>query len=142
MSEQQEKLLVRLARWFERSVLWLIVLSMLAGAAAGFAYPAAVPALRRYVDLTLYLMLYPMMVGVQVEQVWRAAREARPISLSLFFNFIFSPLPGWFIALLILRHHPDFAAGLILLASTPCAGMVVGWTGLGRGNVPLALVIA
>jgi len=141
VSERREKLPVRLARWFERSMLWLIVLSMLVGAAAGFACPASVPALRRYVDFTLYLMLYPMMVGVQMDQVWRAAREARPISLSLFFNFIFSPLLGWFIALLILRQYPDFAAGLILLASTPCAGMVVGWTGLGRGNVPLSLVI-
>lgn len=137
----EPKLLPRVARWFERSLLWLIVLSMALGAAIGFMWPGAAPELRRYIDFTLYLMLYPMMVGVQVEQVARAAKEIKPISWSLFFNFIFSPLLGWLIALLLLRHHPEFAAGLVLLAATPCAGMVVGWTGLGRGNVPLALVI-
>ncbi|MGQ9513257.1 arsenic resistance protein [Thermodesulfitimonas sp.] len=134
-------LLARIACWFERSLLWLIALSMVLGALIGFTWPGAAPELRRYIDFTLYLMLYPMMVGVQVEQVACAAKEIKPIAWSLFFNFIFSPLLGWLIALLLLRHHPEFAAGLVLLAATPCAGMVVGWTGLGRGNVPLALVI-
>jgi ACR3 family arsenite efflux pump ArsB len=130
-----------MTRWFERSLLWLIAFSMVLGALIGFAWPGAAPELRRYINFTLYLMLYPMMVGIQVEQVLRAAKEIRPISWSLFFNFVFSPLLGWLIALLLLRHQPEFAAGLVLLAATPCAGMVVGWTGLGRGNVPLALVI-
>ncbi|MGQ9532594.1 MAG: arsenic resistance protein [Desulfotomaculales bacterium] len=132
---------VRVGRWFDRWLLRLIVISMAAGAALGFLWPATAPGLRRYVDLTLYLMLYPMMVGVQVEQVARAVRETRSILWSLFFNFVVSPLVGYGVALVLLGRQPDFAVGLILLAATPCAGMVAGWTGLARGNVPLSLVI-
>ncbi|MEW6182992.1 MAG: bile acid:sodium symporter [Bacillota bacterium] len=128
-------------KWFEKKLLLFIVLSIAGGILLGFTLPGTAQSLRRYINFTLYLMLYPMMVGIQIEKVAQAAREIKAISFSFVFNFVLSPLLGWALAMLFLRQYPDFAAGLILLAATPCAGMVVGWTGLARGNVPLALVI-
>ena len=70
------------------------------------------------------------------------AKNIKPISWSLVFNFFLSPLVGYLLVLLALRHYPGFAVALLLLAVTPCAGMVVGWTGFAKGNVALALALA
>jgi ACR3 family arsenite efflux pump ArsB len=107
----------------------------------GWSAPDFAQRLRILINLTLFLMLYPMMVGIRVEEIFKAAKNVRPISWSLLFNFVLSPLVGYLLVLLVLRNHPDFAVALLLLATTPCAGMVVGWTGFAKGNVALALVI-
>jgi ACR3 family arsenite efflux pump ArsB len=57
------------------------------------------------------------------------------------FNFVFSPLFAALLAYLFLHNRPEFAVGLILTGTVPCAGMVAGWTGYAKGNVALALVI-
>lgn len=86
-------------------------------------------------------MLYPMMIGIEIEEVKQATKNRRLIAWSIFFNFIVSPLLAFVIAQLVLRGLADYQVALILLSATPCAGMVVGWTGMAKGNTPLALVI-
>jgi ACR3 family arsenite efflux pump ArsB len=86
-------------------------------------------------------MLYPMMIGLRIEEVGKAAANLKLISLSMLFNFVFSPLLAAGLAYVFLRDRPDFAVGLILTGTVPCAGMVAGWTGYAKGNVALAMVI-
>lgn len=129
------------ARFFERGMLPLILLSVAAGFCIGYFSPGATPGLRRYIGLTLFLMLYPMMIGVRVDQLGRAVRSLRIISWSAALNFVVSPLLGFVLAGVFLNQSPPLAVALILLSATPCAGMVAGWTGMARGNVPLAMVI-
>lgn len=131
----------KIARFFDRYMMPLIGASILAGIFFGWLAPDLAQRLRVFINLTLFLMLYPMMVGIRMEEILKAAKDIKPISWSLFFNFIFSPLTGYLLAMLALRNYPDFAVALLLLAATPCAGMVVGWTGLAKGNTALALVI-
>lgn len=129
------------ARFFDRAMLYLILASIVLGLAFGLALPGHTQGLKAYINFTLFLMLYPMMVGIRVEQITKAAKNLRAILWSVLLNFIVSPLIGFLIARTLLVHTPALAVGLLLLSATPCAGMVAGWTGFARGNVPLSLVI-
>jgi ACR3 family arsenite efflux pump ArsB len=131
----------KIARFFDRYMMYLIGASIVAGVAVGWSAPDFSQRLRIFINLTLFLMLYPMMVGIRVEEILKAAKNIKPISWSLLLNFVVSPLVGYLLVLLAFQRHPDFAVALLLLAVTPCAGMVVGWTGFAKGNVALALVI-
>jgi len=73
--------------------------------------------------------------------VGKAAKNLKFISLTMFSNFVISPLFAALLAYLFLHNRPDFAVGLILTGTVPCAGMVEGWTGYAKGNVALAATI-
>ena len=135
------KALQRTAKVIESNLVWFVLLSIVAGVAFGWAYPAAAKGLQAYTTLTLFIMLYPMMIGLRIEEVGKAMTNLKLIGLSTLFNFVISPLLAALLAYLFLRDRPDFAVGLILTGTVPCAGMVAGWTGYAKGNVALALVI-
>lgn len=108
---------------------YLIALSIFSGSVVGWFAPEFSKGLKGYINLTLFLMIFPMMVGIKVEEMVNAVKNLRPISLSILLNFVISPLVGFLVALVAFRGHPDFAVALLLLSVTPCAGMVAGWTG-------------
>ena len=133
--------LVKIQQFVEKNMLYIIASSIVLGIIFGLKFPLQAAMLKPWIPFTLFLMLYPMMIGIQVEQLTQAAQNKQAISWSLLLNFIISPLLGFLSASLLLGATPPFAVALILLAATPCAGMVVGWTGMARGNTPLAIVI-
>lgn len=135
------KRLQKIAKGIESNLILLILLSIIAGIAFGWLLPAQAKGLKAYTTVALFVMLYPMMIGLRIEEVGKAAANLKLISLSMLFNFVFSPLLAAGLAFLFLRSRPDFAVGLILTGTVPCAGMVAGWTGYAKGNVALALVI-
>lgn len=63
------------------------------------------------------------------------------IAFGLGLNFVFAPFICWIVAVLLLGDHPDFAVGLVLIGAVPCAGMALVWTGLLKGDLPMAAVI-
>ncbi len=125
----------------EGNLVIFLLLSIVAGVAFGWAYPAAAKGLKNYTTLVLFIMLYPMMIGLRIEEVGKAMMNLKLISLSMLFNFVFSPLLAAGLAYLFLHNRPEFAVGLILTGTVPCAGMVAAWMGYAKGNVALALVI-
>jgi len=132
---------LKIQQYFEKCLIYLIGISIALGIFFGIYFPARAQALRPWVPFTLFLMLYPMMIGVKIEQITGAVKNKRIIIWSIMLNFFVSPLIGFLVARLLLGQLPDFAVALILLAATPCAGMVAGWTGMAKGNVALSLVI-
>ena len=131
----------KVAKVVEGNLVLFVLLAIVAGVGFGWAFPAAAKGLKSYTTLTLFIMLYPMMIGLRIEEVGKAMMHLRLISLSMLFNFVVSPLLAALLAYLFLHNRPDFAVGLILTGTVPCAGMVAGWTGYAKGNVALALVI-
>ncbi|MGQ9517456.1 MAG: arsenic resistance protein, partial [Anaerolineae bacterium] len=123
------KTLQKIAKGIESNLIWLILLFIVAGIAFGWLLPAQAKGLKAYTTVALFVMLYPMMIGLRIEEVGKAAANLKLISLSMLFNFVFSPLLAAGLAFLFLRNRPDFAVGLILTGTVPCAGMVAGWTG-------------
>ncbi|HMM37540.1 MAG TPA: bile acid:sodium symporter [Desulfovibrio sp.] len=133
--------LQRISRAIESNLVLFMALSITAGVLFGWVSPAATSYLKYFNKIALFIMLYPMMVGLRIEEVGKAATNMKLIGLSMVFNFILSPLVAGGLAYVLLHDRPDFAVGLILTGTVPCAGMVAGWTGYAKGNVALAMVI-
>lgn len=135
------KHLQRISRSIESNLILLIILAIIIGVVFGWLFPQQSQGLKVYTPAVLFVMLYPMMIGLSIEQVGKAAANLKLISLSMIFNFGFSPPLAAGLAYLFLHSRPDFAVGLILTGAVPCAGMVAAWTGYAKGNVALAMVI-
>ncbi len=131
----------KISKGIESNLIVLILLSIVAGVVFGWRFPDQAHGLKSYSRAALFIMLYPMMIGLRIEEVGKAAANLKLISLSMLFNFLFSPLLAAGLAYVFLHNRPDFAVGLILTGTVPCAGMVAGWTGYARGNVALAMVV-
>jgi ACR3 family arsenite efflux pump ArsB len=135
------KRMQKISKGIESNLILFILFSIVAGVVFGWGFPDQAHGLKVYSKAALFIMLYPMMIGLRIEEVGKAAANLRLISLSMLFNFVFSPLLAAGLAYLFLHDRPDFAVGLILTGTVPCAGMVAGWTGYAKGNVALAMVI-
>ncbi|MGC8809410.1 MAG: arsenic resistance protein [bacterium] len=135
------KQLQKISQGLESNLILFIVFSISVGIAFGWLFPKQSANLKNYTPIVTFVMLYPMMIGLRIEEVGKAAANLKLISLSMVFNFAFSPPLAAGLAYLFLHNRPDFAVGLILTGTVPCAGMVAAWTGYAKGNVALAMVI-
>ncbi len=129
------------AKFISRNMIKFLVLVILIGICIGYYFPALGPSIQPLVPFSLFFMLYPMMIGIKIEEVGNAARRWKLLGVSMIFNYLVSPLLGAVLATLFLSPYPEFAVGLILTAAVPCGGMVVAWTGMAKGNMPMAVVI-
>jgi len=125
----------------EDNLVLLVILAIILGVTFGWAAPTAAKGVKSLSTVALFIMLYPMMIGLRIEEVGKAVKNIKLISASMIINFVLSPLVAALLAFVFLHSRPDFAVGLILTGSVPCAGMVAGWTGYAKGNVALALVL-
>ncbi len=107
----------------------------------GYLFPG-VGILRNAIPFFLFLMLYPMMINLRVEDIGKAVRDPKLLSAAIFMNFLLTPPLGALWAHFLFRHaDPYLAAGFILKVCVPCSGMVAAWTGYAKGRVESALII-
>lgn len=101
-----------------------------------FSAPAA---LSLGVPIGLFLMMYPAMTNVRLNEVGKAFRSPRQLAVVAFFNFMIAP---FFMLLLanIFVSDPELHTGLVLYGLAPCIAMVIIFTYLAKGNTPMALV--
>ncbi len=107
--------------------------------AGGTFEPTVASAISLGVPIGLFLMMYPAMTNVRVTEIGRAFRSPRQLCVVLFFNFLVAP----FFMLLLANtfvSDPELRTGLILYGLAPCIAMVIIFTYLAKGNVPMALV--
>lgn len=129
------------ARVINNHLIKFLITIIAIGIVTGYYYPELGTNLQPFTPAALFVMLYPMMIGIKLEEVVNAARQWKLLSVAMIFNYVVSPLLGGMLAALFLSSYPEFAVGLILTAIVPCGGMVVAWTGLSKGNTALAVVI-
>jgi ACR3 family arsenite transporter len=91
------------------------------------------------VPIGLFLMMYPAMTNVRLNEVGRAFRSPKQLGVVAFFNYLVAP---FFMLLLanIFVGDPELRTGLVLYGLAPCIAMVIIFTYLARGNTPMALV--
>ena len=93
------------------------------------------------VVIGLFLMIYPAMTNVKVEDMGKAARSPRQLLIVLFFNYLVAPFFMLLLAKVFLAGDHDLYVGLVLYGLAPCIAMVIVFTFLALGNNALAIIL-
>ncbi len=86
------------------------------------------------IGICLFLMMYPALLNLKLEELRKLARNPKPILLTLFSNWIIAPIITVLLAIVFLAGHDQLIVSLILLGSSPCTAMVLVWGALAEGN--------
>ncbi len=86
------------------------------------------------IGICLFLMMYPALLNLRLEELKKLARNPKPIILTLLSNWIIAPLVTVILANVFLSGHDQLIVSLILLGSSPCTAMVLVWGALAEGN--------
>lgn len=121
--------------------LW-IFFAMMGGIGLGLFAPGIVPALSSMtvgstsipLALGLILMMYPPLAKVKYEELGKVLFDKKVLALSLLLNWFLGPLLMFCLALIFLKHQPDYMIGLILIGLARCIAMVLVWNELAGGN--------
>lgn len=153
---------------FERYLTVWVLLAMAVGTFIGWAFPDSSRILSRFsyaevsipIAICLFFMMFPIMVKIDFSSVKQAARNSRPVGLTLAINWLVKPFTMYAIAYFFLGYlfkdllggteiirgeeveiYRSYISGAILLGIAPCTAMVLMWGYLARGNDALTLVM-
>lgn len=122
--------------FLQKNLVWSIPTGMILGILFGtFADPAF---LRQAIIPLTFLMVYPMMVNLNIKQVFAGGDTRLQIVVQLI-NFLIIPFVGFAIGQVFFGDNPYIVLGLLLTALLPTSGMTISWTGFAKGNMAAAI---
>jgi len=120
----------------QKNLVWSIPAFMLLGIVYGSNFSAQW--LKQAILPLTFLMVYPMMVNLNIKQVFKGGAIKLQLTTQLI-NFLIIPFVGLAIGKLFFPDSPFVVLGLLLTALLPTSGMTISWTGFAKGNMPAAV---
>ena len=145
--EQHTKKELSLGLWEKYLTLWIaicIVVGLLVG--------RFIPEFGQFMDslkyaqlsipigILLFFMMYPTVVGIRFSDIKKAARNPKPLLVTIIANWLIAPALMTLLANTFLAGNPDYIAGVILLGLSPCTAMVMWWMFLAKGDMAQGLI--
>jgi ACR3 family arsenite transporter len=142
MSETIAKRLSFLDRYL---TVW-IFLAMAVGVSAGALIPSIPALVGRFtigttnlpIAIGLIAMMYPALAKVRYEELGDAMRDKKALAVAMVMNWIVAPSVMFALAVTLMRSHPNYLTGLIVIGIAPCIAMVIVWNGLAKGDTEFA----
>jgi ACR3 family arsenite transporter len=92
------------------------------------------------IGILLFFMMYPTVVGIQFSDIKKAARNPKPLMVTVIANWVIAPPLMTLFANTFLAGNPQYIAGVILLGLSPCTAMVMWWMFLAKGDMAQGLI--
>lgn len=143
---------------FERYLSLWVGLCIIAGVKLGLALPGLFQLIARLeyakvnlvVAVLVWVMIYPMMVGVDFASIREVGRKPKGLCITLVVNWLVKPFTMALLGVLFFNYifaglvppemAKEYIAGMILLGAAPCTAMVFVWSQLVRGDANYTLV--
>jgi ACR3 family arsenite transporter len=111
------------------------------GWALGVAYPdlarTHAAALGVAMNVVVFVMIYPMMIGLDFAHLPKVLARPKPVLVSLAYNFVLTPILAWALVQ-TMSGPPELALGFYLVMLIPGSSMAIAYTHMAEGSVEVA----